>query len=314
MKVYNIGGFIILESSVTNKIDVEAFSFSFNSLNTVLIDQENEDTFQAETSSIKNKLGVLVGNEAAVKAYLESLKPAIGGGGGGSSDTTAANQVILNDQTAAKKIGYVLDIAAAGTPPPYSDLVELIQDIDGNSVSYPIANLAADTTKDLAQIFNDLQKDIYYAALDSEKLYFVPVEDAAGDITEILFEDGGKGQLSFSSPYIETTDTPTGALHQLVTLTQQQTAALKPVELSPKPSRLISPSNETVTGFKYLAFSCDGANNSITVTQNGSAVTYPQPNLDGSLLRGYELPLSQVTYADSITFNGTGTVDILKID
>ena len=148
------------------------------------------------------------------------------GGGGSTSDTTAANQVILIDQTVAKKIGYVLDIAAAGTPPPYTDLVELIQNIDGNSVSYPIANLAADTTEDLAQIFNDLQKDIYYAALDSEKLYFVPVEDATGDITEILFEDGNEGQLSFASPYTQTTDTPTGALHQLVTLAQQQKTLL----------------------------------------------------------------------------------------
>jgi len=388
------------------------------------------------------------------------------GGGGSTSDTTAANQVILIDQTAAKKIGYVLDIAAAGTPPPYTDLVELIQNIDGNSVSYPIANLAADTTEDLAQIFNDLQKDIYYAALDSEKLYFVPVEDATGDITEILFEDSNEGQLSFSSPYTQTTDTPTGALHQLVTLAQQQktllgnqstaakqdaqtalitelddntkrkaigsvvdltadingdwvgfplaadtlsltingdtfdfsipqvsannevlveqfnnaqnlvsfdyvknedkivfngvsvsnvevqlivinvvglaqlgyntfpesteqeTGALQQLVLllqaqlqlskgaEPKatPTRLVNPSTVDFTGFKYLVFSCDGANNSITVTQGGSSVTYPQANLDGSLLRGYELPLSKVPYTNSITFNGTGTVDILKID
>ena len=313
MKVYNVGGFIILESSVTNKIDVEAFSFSFNGSNTVLIDQENEETYQAETSNIQDQAGAAIGNEAAVNTYLKSLKPA-SGGGGGSSDTTAANQVILIDQTAAKKIGYVLDIAVAGTPPPYTDLVELIQTIDGNSVSYPISNLSAADTEDLAQIFNDLQKRIYYSALDSQKLYFVPVEDAVGDISEILFEDGNEGQLPFSSPYAETTDTPTGALHELVTLTQQQTAALKPIELTPEPSRLVNPSSEILTGFKYLVFSCDGANNSITVTQNGNSVTYPQPNLDGSLLRGYELPLSKVPYTNSITFNGTGTVDILKID
>ena len=78
--------------------------------------------------------------------------------------------------------------------------------------------------------------------------------------------------------------------------------------------RLLNPSNVIFTGFKALSFSCDGVNDSITVTQGGVPVTYPHANLDGSLIRGYEIPLNDVAYSNSITFNGTGTVDVFKID
>jgi hypothetical protein len=221
-KVFQRGNFIIVdEDSKETPIAIDNFDYDFITPDSVkLKDTAEGSEINAATADLQKENGDLVNTETLAKAYFAtfikqgSSTPAVGG-------STSANQLILNDQTAAKKIGYVLDIATAGTPPPYTALVELIQNVDGSSVSYPIANLAADTTTDLAQIFNDLQNDIYYAALDSEKLYFVPVEDAAGDITEILFEDGNEGQMSFPSPYIETTDTPTGALHQLVTLTQE---------------------------------------------------------------------------------------------
>jgi len=279
--------------------------------------------------------------EAALKA--NGLLNGGVSGGGGSSDTTAANQVLniakleeiraqqstaakqdaqtaliteLDDNTKRKAIGSVVDLTAdingdwVGFPLA-ADTLSLT--INGDTFDFSIPQVSANN-KVLVEQFNNAQNLVSFDYVKNEdKIVFNGVNISNVEVQLIAINVVGLAQLGYNT-FTESTEQETGALQQLVLLLQAQLQVSKGAEPKPTPDRLVNPSTVDFTGFKYLVFSCDGANNSITVTQNGSSVTYPQPNLDGSLLRGYELPLSKVPYTNSITFNGTGTVDILKID
>jgi len=229
LKVFQRGNFIITDNGQENSIPIDNFDYQFIDTTLKLKDVIEKNEVSDSIANVQDESGSAIGDESAIKAYFATFikqgsgAPAVGG-------STAANQAILNDQTAAKQIGYVLDITSQGSPPPYEDLVVLEQTIDGAAKSYAIANLAAAKTKDLAQVFNDLQTDVFYAALDANSLYFVPVSDAEVDVSNISFEDGNEGLLSFDSPFVETVDAPTGALHQLVTLMQKQLQILSRID------------------------------------------------------------------------------------
>lgn len=265
------------------------------------------------------------------------------GGGGSTSDTTAANQVLniakleeirteqstaakqdvqtallntLEDNTKRKAIGSVVDLTAdingdwVGFPLA-ADTLSLT--INGDTFDFSIPQVSANNEV-LVEQFNNAQKLVSFDYVKNEdKIVFNGVSVSNVEVQLIVINVVGLAQLGYNT-FTESTEQETGALQQLVLLLQAQLQVSKGADPKPTPERLLNPQNIQITGFKYLVFSCDGANNSITVTQNGSSVTYPQANLDGSLIRGYELPLSKVTYTNSITFNGTGTVDILKID
>ena len=330
-KVYSEGGFIILESDVENKIDVTAFSFSFNGLNTVLIDQENERTYTDSTANIQDQAGTPVGNELAVDTYLKTLKPAAGGGGGGNvvvtnntDPSTATKQddqisiaTDIEDNTKRKTVGTKVELANDilglwnGFP---VESISLTLSINGDDTVYPMYDVESLNNEELVQQLNNVQNVLSFDWVEgSIDIVFNGITVSNPEVTGILIQDNNSGALGYST-FTASTDQATGAIQQLVNLMQQSLQVQKSAPIAPEPSRLVNPSSVILEGFKYLVFSCDGANNSITVTQNGSSVTYPKPNLDGSLLRGYELPLSKVPYTNSITFNGTGTVEILKID
>ena len=185
--------------------------------------------------------------------------------------------------------------------------------INGDTFDFSIPQVSANNEV-LVEQFNNAQNLVSFDYVkNQDKIVFNGVSVSNVEVQLIAINVVGLAQLGYNT-FTESTEQETGALQQLVLLLQAQLQLSKGAEPKPTPDRLVNPSTVDFTGFKYLAFSCDGANNSITVTQNGSSVTYPQANLDGSLVRGYELPLSKVPYTNSITFNGTGTVEILKID
>jgi hypothetical protein len=173
--------------------------------------------------------------------------PGGGGTGGDASIAKQDEQIVIADDTKnltssiststaetnekleAKEFGYILDIQEEGDPPPYEDITDFTQEINGVSVSYLTVAAKAATTKELAQLFNTLQSDIYYGALSESELYFIPVSCDFSAINSISFEDGGAGSFIFVA-FAETSDTQTGALHQLVPLAQIQSTILRAAE------------------------------------------------------------------------------------
>ena len=254
-----------------------------------------------------------------------------GGGGGGnvvvtnntdpSTATKQDDQISIasdiEDNTKRKTVGAKVELANDissnwnGFP---VESVSLTLSINGDDTVYPMYDVESLNNEELVQQLNNVQNVLSFDWVEgSTDIVFNGITVSNPEVTGILIQDNNSGALGYST-FTASTDQATGAVQQLVNLMQQSLQVQKSAPIAPEPSRLVNPSNVILEGFKYLVFSCDGANNSITVTQNGNSVTYPQPNLDGSLLRGYELPLSKVPYTNSITFNGTGTVDILKID
>jgi hypothetical protein len=293
-------------STDISSIDGVAFSGTFEELETALREM-------ARTAN-----GLRVGGSS-------------GGGGGGnvvvtnnvdpSTSTKQDAQISIitdmEDNTKRKTVGNKVELANdllglwSGFP---VSVIALTLSINGDDTVYPMNDVESFSNKDLVQQLNNSQKVLVFDWVEgSIDIVFNGVTVSNPEVNGILIEDNNSGLLGYST-FAASTDEATGAVQQLVNLMQQQLQVSKGAPLAPKASRLVNPSSQTITGFKYLVFSCDGANNSITATQNGTSVTYPQSNLDGSLLRGYELPLSKVPYINSITFNGTGTVDILKID
>lgn len=248
-------------------------------------------------------------NEALI--IIEELKQ--------TAELEGINSVVTDIEDNAKKkpIGSLLELTSddggdwSGFP---LDLIELILTVNGASTSYPLNSLSSPTNKDLAQQLNSVQSVLAFDWVSgSDDLVFNGVEVANSEVTSITIEDGNSGTLEYTS-FAEQRDLETGAVQQVAVLLQKQNAILTKQPSTPQPSRLVNPSSVAFTGFKSLSFSCDGANDSITVTQGGNLVTYPHANLDGSLVRGYEIPFNNVAYSNSITFNGTGTVDVFKID
>jgi len=259
------------------------------------------------------------------------VQPTGGGGGGGnvvvtnntdpSTATKQDDQIFIatdiEDNTKKKTVGTKVeltnDILGNWNGFPVESF-SLTLSINGDDTVYPMNDVESLNNEELVQQLNNVQNVLSFDWVEgSTDIVFNGITVSNPEVTGILIQDNNSGALGYST-FTASTDQATGAVQQLVNLMQQLLQVQKSAPIAPEPSRLVNPSNVILEGFKYLVFSCDGANNSITVTQNGNSVTYPQANLDGSLLRGYELPLSKVPYTNSITFNGTGTVDILKID
>jgi hypothetical protein len=269
--------------------------------------------------------------EAAKKANGLLNGGVSGGGGGGNvvvtnntDPSTATKQddqisiaTDIEDNTKKKTVGTKVeltnDILGNWNGFPVESF-SLTLSINGDDTVYPMNDVESLNNEELVQQLNNVQNVLSFDWVEgSTDIVFNGITVSNPEVTGILIQDNNSGALGYST-FTASTDQATGAVQQLVNLMQQLLQVQKSAPIAPEPSRLVNPSNVILEGFKYLVFSCDGANNSITVTQNGNSVTYPQANLDGSLLRGYELPLSKVPYTNSITFNGTGTVDILKID
>ena len=293
-------------STDISSIDGVAFSGTFEELETALREM-------ARTAN-----GLRVGGSS-------------GGGGGGNvvvtnntDPSTATKQddqisiaTDIEDNTKRKTVGTKVELSNDilglwnGFP---VESVSLTLSINGDDTVYPMYDVESLNNEELVQQLNNVQNVLSFDWVEgSIDIVFNGITVSNPEVNGILIQDNNSGALGYST-FTASTDQATGAIQQLVNLMQQSLQVQKSAPIAPEPSRLVNPSNVILEGFKYLVFSCDGANNSITVTQNGNSVTYPQPNLDGSLLRGYELPLSKVPYTNSITFNGTGTVDILKID
>jgi len=167
-----------------------------------------------------------------------------------------------NEKLEAKKFGYILDIQGQGDPPPYEDITDFTQEINGVSISYLTVAAKAATTKELAQLFNTLQTDIYYAALSETELYFIPVSSDFAAIDSISFEDGSAGALTFST-FGETSDTQTGALHQLVPLAQIQSQRINQLT---KATPLLTPAiSRSYDGSAVKNLTIDADNNGNTV-------------------------------------------------
>ena len=293
-------------STGVSSIDGAAFSGTFEDLETAL-------------------------REMALKANGLLNGGVSGGGGGGNvvvtnntDPSTATKQddqisiaTDIEDNTKRKTVGTKVELANDilglwnGFP---VESVSLTLSINGDDTVYPMYDVESLNNEELVQQLNNVQNVLSFDWVEgSIDIVFNGITVSNPEVTGILIQDNNSGALGYST-FTASTDQATGAIQQLVNLMQQSLQVQKSAPIAPEPSRLVNPSSVILEGFKYLVFSCDGANNSITVTQNGSSVTYPKPNLDGSLLRGYELPLSKVPYTNSITFNGTGTVEILKID
>lgn len=221
-KVFQRGNFIIVEKDLKESIiPIDNFDYDFVTPTTLKLKDVQEGTeINESVSLIQDESGTPVGGVSDINDYFATFLKESSGGGGGNGDASAANQITSNDQTSAKKVGYVLNLAN-NVPPPYNELVSLTQTTNGVADAYQIPTQAAANTEELAELFNDLQSDIYYGALSATELYFVPVSSDIVDVSGIEFEDNTEGTQAFSSPFTATTDVPTGALHQLVTLMQK---------------------------------------------------------------------------------------------
>lgn len=220
-KVFQRGNFVIVDKNGKETIiPIDNFEYDFTTPTTVkLKDVQEKNEISEALADLQNEAGTPIGTVSDVNDYFEtfvklsSSAPPVGG-------ATEAKQDTQIDQTALKKVGYVLDLTAY-VPPPYTDLVSLKQTIEGDVQVYEIESKSVGNTEELAKLFNDLQTDIYYGALDANRLYFVPVSTDIVDVGQIDFEDTSEGNLIFNAPYTATVDIPTGALHQIVILLQQ---------------------------------------------------------------------------------------------
>ena len=262
------------------------------------------------------------------------------GGGGGTSDTTAANQVLglANQDTqlshSAKLLsGSTIDLTVDDNGewigfPFTMNGTNAIRIEDNESLEFVFNSIAViNKIEDLIEELQNKQSLLSFSKNTATSLLVNDGTKTVDSITLVELVNTGAGLVydKAESAWGELTPLVLSAVQELNERSKTELANLKAISgklddiLTKQPGtleslRLSNPSNVIFTGFKALSFSCDGVNDSITVTQGGVPVTYPHANLDGSLIRGYEIPLNDVAYSNSITFNGTGTVDVFKID
>ena len=264
------------------------------------------------------------------KLNNEYFVQASGGGAGGnvvvtnntdpSTATAQQDQADLlndlSDDTKRRVTGKVIELANdtggnwGGFP---LELAEIIIYVNGVGTSYPLNDVESTKSKDLAQQLSIIQNVLSFDYIEgSDEIVFNGVSSSSVEITGITLEDNNYGTLEYSG-FADSVDMATGSVQQLVLLAQKQSALVRANTQSggtPVIFRLVNPSSIAFSSFRYCSFVCDAVAGAISVTMGGGAITFPYTMLDGSLNRGVETPLLTKPSSNSITFNGTGTVDV----
>ena len=233
-RIFQRGNFIVLDKNGNETIiPIDSFDYAFTTPTSVQLKDTQEGTSTSESLSLlQNETGTPLGAISVVNSYFATFKKSstttapVGG-------STSSNQDILNEQTQAKHIGYILDLpnddGGFWVQFPFQ-YVELQINIDGVAKSFAGASQSLVDTTELAKALNNSQSLVYFGALNDTQLYFMPVFDTVVEINSIGIYQGNSGNLLEYNSFPKTSNLPTGAVHQLVTLIEQQQQILKGIK------------------------------------------------------------------------------------
>jgi hypothetical protein len=159
-------------------------------------------------------------------------------------DVVSIKQDTTNDAIIKKDIGFELEFtnssAGASIIFPLIGLTGIGITINGVLQSHAFTALDIPNREAMTQLLNDLQTDIHFQCAEaSDKLIFNSVFSPTYLVDSILFTYTGGSSLF--DTFAESSDTPTGALHQAVVLLQKQQQLLKQLlTVNPEKAETIS--------------------------------------------------------------------------